>query len=121
MQSIMVARPDLVKETRERMTNFEDELTNSEYESEVKKSKQVKLTEVLNTSEVASKLQTYISGICAPCGFECEKYSSITKMIRETAFVLLFIKKLKDPKYKGGTITCSEINEAEQMWIKYVQ
>ena len=99
----------------------EDEQTNSEYDSEIKKSKQVKHTEVLNTSEVDSDLPSYISGMCAPFGIECEKYSSITKMIRVTAFALRFIKKLKDPKYKGGTITCSEINEAEQMWIKYIQ
>ena len=99
----------------------EDEQTNSEYESEVNKNKQVKHTEVLNTSEVKSELPTYISGMCMPFGIECEKYSSITKMIRVTAFALRFITKLKDPKYKGGTITWSEINKAEQLWIKYVQ
>ena len=42
-------------------------------------------------------------------------------MIRVTAFVLRFVKRLKIPKYKGGIITCSELNEAEQMWVKYIQ
>ena len=97
------------------------EQTNSEYESEVKKSKPVKYTEILNTSEIERELPTYNSGMCAPFGIECEKYSSITKMIRVTALTLRFVKWLKDPKYKGGIITCSELNKAEQMWIKYIQ
>ena len=42
-------------------------------------------------------------------------------MIRVTAFALRFVKRLKDPKYKGGIITCSELNEAEQMCVKYIQ
>ena len=99
----------------------ENEQTNSEYESEVKKSKPFKCTDVFNTSEIDQELPTYRSSMCAPFGIECEEYSSITKMIRVTAFALRFVKRLKDPKYKGGTVTSSELNEAEQMWVKYIQ
>ena len=43
----------------------EEEQTNSEYESEVKNSKQVNNTEVQNTCEVESGLPTYFRYVCA--------------------------------------------------------
>ena len=57
----------------------------------------------------------------APFGIECEKYSSITKLIRVTAFALRLVERLKNPKYTGSTIASSDLNEAEQMWVKYIQ
>ena len=64
--------------------------TKSGYESKLKKSKQAKETNlsVGNTYEV-------IPSICAPFEIDCVKYSSVTKVLRVTAFVLLFIRRLR--------------------------
>ena len=49
----------------------------------------------------------YHSGESTPFGIESEKYSSITKLLRVTAFALRFINKLKGSKNRGP-LTSSE-------------
>ena len=52
---------------------------------------------------------------------EIEKYSSLTKLLRVTALALHFIKRLKDCQRRQGTLTNTEMNADEQMWIDYIQ
>ena len=101
-------------------SNDIDEKTDLDFESEVKKSKLVKETEVLKTSEIKSELETYSLGKCAPFGIKCE-FSSLTKLIRVTAIVLRFIRRLKNPKSGKGPLTSSELKEAETIWVTYIQ
>ena len=57
-----------------------------------------------------------------PFGIDSTKYSSITKLFRVTALALRFIRKLKKIKpTKSGSLTSTEIGEAEHTWIIYVQ
>ena len=63
------------------------------------------------TSEIKSELKTYSLGKCAPFGIECDRFSSLTKLIRVTAIVLRFIRKLKNPKYGKGPLTSSELKD----------
>ena len=113
-----------LKETEEKWKTAvtdTDEQTDLDYDSEVKKQILVKETTLLNTSEIKTGLETYSSGKCAPFGIECDRYSSLTKMIRVTALVFRFIRILQNPKYEKATLTSSELNDAETMWVIYIQ
>ena len=90
-----------------------------EYESEIKKAKPRKGICLFSTQ--SSEEHTYSSGSCSPLGIESDRFSSITKMLRVTALALRFIKKLRDAQSNKGPITTSEINEAEVMWLTYIQ
>ena len=90
-----------------------------EYESEIKKAKPLKGIGLFSTQ--SSEEHTYSSGSCSPLGIESDRFSSITKMLRVTALALRFIKKLRDAQSNKGPITTSEINEAEVMWLTYIQ
>ena len=98
-----------------------DEQTDLDYDSEVKMQILVKETTLLNTSEIKTGLETYSSGKCAPFGIECDRYSSLTKIIRVTALVIRFIRILQNPNYEKATLTSSELNDAETMWVIYIQ
>ncbi|XP_045158778.1 uncharacterized protein LOC123524558 [Mercenaria mercenaria] len=56
-----------------------------------------------------------------PFGINPMKYSSVTKLLRVTAYVRGFIGKMKKEKYSSQSLTSKEIQEAEDMWIKHVQ
>ena len=95
------------------LPNDSHENEDSEYESEIKKTKPEKCLGLLSTQ--ASELSTYLSGI------KCETYSSITKMLRVSALALRFINKLKKSKCREGQISSSEMDEVEIMWLTYIQ
>ncbi|XP_060597240.1 uncharacterized protein LOC132751135 [Ruditapes philippinarum] len=56
-----------------------------------------------------------------PFDIDSKRFSSLTKLLRVTAFVLRFIQKLKKVKRKYGYLECEELLEAENMWIKHIQ
>lgn len=96
-----------------------DEMTDLEYDSEIKKPKSVKRISLLIAH--IPEQSTYRSGGCTPLGIKCEAYSSITKMLRVTALALRFISKLRDSKGRTGPLLSSEIDAAEIMWLTYLQ
>ena len=70
-----------------------------------------------------------VSGIAQECkqkdmppfGIDETKYSSLSKLLKVTAYVKRFIQLLKKQAHKTDCLTTREINEAERMWITYVQ
>lgn len=92
--------------------------TNSDYESELKKSKQTK-----ETSSLLSSGNTYevFPSIGAPFEIDYVKYSSVTKLLRVTAYVLLFIRKLRKSPAKNECLTSEELQETERMWKRFIQ
>ena len=56
-----------------------------------------------------------------PFGIDIERYSSLGKMLKVTALVLLFIRKLRKVQCKSRQIKSEDIQEAEHMWIRYIQ
>ena len=59
--------------------------------------------------------------IKAPFGINRSKFSSLTSLFRVTAYVNRFIRRILKQPFKRGFIHASEIKDAEQMWLKYVQ
>ena len=53
-----------------------------------------------------------------PSPFELmdENYSSLSKLIRVTAWILRFIRKLKHKKEETGPLTGSELKDAKKHW-----
>jgi hypothetical protein len=54
----------------------------------------------------------------------CNKYSSVTRLLRVTAFVLRFIRKLKRQETSDNSIqilSANDIKEAEILWAREVQ
>ena len=89
-----------------------------EARSELKKTISLQSSEAVNISETSV---TYSSGNCSPFGIKCENYSSLTKLVRVTALANRFISKLKKANSNTGSLTSSEFNEAENMWIVQIQ
>lgn len=56
----------------------------------------------------------------SPLGINCNRFSSLTKLLRVTALALRFIRKLKRKTFECD-INSKEIKEAENMWLKHVQ
>ena len=50
-----------------------------------------------------------------------ENYSSLSKLIRVTAWILRFIRKLKHKKKEIGPLTISELKDARKHWELYIQ
>ena len=69
----------------------------------------------------------YEAGIIAddniPSPFELmdENHSSLSKLIRVTAWILRFIQKLKHKKKEVGPLTASELKDAKKHWELYIQ
>ena len=49
------------------------------------------------------------------------KYSSVTKLIRVTAYVMRFIAKTRKCSIQNGCLTSEELKGAERMWLHSVQ
>ena len=67
-------------------------------------------------SNVASENNT--SG--TPFGIDCNRFSSLIKLLRVTAYVKRFIDKVKKIK-SAGDLTAKETEDAERTWIMYLQ
>ena len=84
------------------------------------------LSETVKVSPtVTHSLATDVSSAHARIGLlmHCSKYGEFTRLLRVTALVLRFIKKLKGQKTHGDClqIGASDLREAEMLWIKEVQ
>ena len=106
-----------------------DEETKQDYESELKKGVSVKESTLLQVPDNISDISTYSTGSCAPFDIDCDRYSTVTKVVRVTAYVLRFIKMIRksvgvnqvktdrNSKY----LTNNELTEAENLWLLYIQ
>lgn len=64
-----------------------DDKTKQEYESELKKQKTQKASSSLQVSEHRTESYTaYFTGNAMPLGIDCERYSSLSKLFRVTAY-----------------------------------
>ena len=52
---------------------------------------------------------------------DCERFGNLKRLFRVTAYVLRFIKGLKEKKSTGKELTAPEIETAETLWIKSIQ
>jgi len=57
----------------------------------------------------------------SPVGISEGNYSSLTKLLRVSAWALRFIRKLQKKSTIKGQLTSDEISRAKVMWEKYVQ
>ena len=100
-----------------------------DYESELKKGKSVKESTLLQVSDNISDFSTYSSGSCAPFDIDCVRYSTVTKAVRVTTYVLRFIKMIRKSvgvnqvktDSKSKYLTNNELTEAENLWLLYIQ
>ncbi|CAC5412906.1 unnamed protein product [Mytilus coruscus] len=86
------------------------------YKSEIKPSTSYQQTELLvgePPSGVNQKLES-------PYGMKCENFSSLIRLLRITAWVQRFIRKLKKDTI-SGPLTAKEIEDAKFMWIVHIQ
>ena len=56
----------------------------------------------------------------APLDIDIHRFTSLTKLLRETALALQFISKLRGTRSKDH-IDSEDIVQAEKLWICYVQ
>jgi hypothetical protein len=56
-----------------------------------------------------------------PFGIHDKQYSSFTKLVGVSAWILRFINKLKKEKSFPGPLTTTELSEARLLWIKGIQ
>ncbi|XP_045185375.2 uncharacterized protein LOC123543362 [Mercenaria mercenaria] len=54
-------------------------------------------------------------------GLDSENFSSLTKLLRITAFVLRFVRKLQKRSTECGPLKSYEISEAEIAWLQQIQ
>ena len=65
--------------------------------------------------------ETVINNKTAPFEIKIENYSTVSKLLRVTAYCLRFIRNVRRKNIKNKTLSKEEIDEAEVMWTKYVQ
>lgn len=109
---------DISKWQLDQISNAEDDVTN---EPKITKNdqKENNLSEEMNFSAYGAINDCF--PITAPFGINPTKYSSVTKLLRVTAYVRRFIGKMKKKKYCSNNLSARELQEAEDMWIKHVQ
>ena len=79
-----------------------DEETKQDYESELKKGESVKERTLLQMPDNISDISTYSSSSCAPFDIDCDRYSTVTKVVRVTAYVHRFIKMIRNQSSENG-------------------
>ncbi|GBM73084.1 hypothetical protein AVEN_17668-1 [Araneus ventricosus] len=52
---------------------------------------------------------------------DISRFSSLTRLLRVTAYVLRFLGKLRGKRTQTGPLVAAEISEAEELWVKQVQ
>ena len=90
----------------------------SDYESELKKHRETKETNVLSSVGSGSEDST---SMCYPFEIDSSKYSSVTTLVRVTAYVMRFIHKTRKCSQESGFLTSEELRKAENMWLCVVQ
>ena len=54
-------------------------------------------------------------------GIDSQRFSSLTKLLRVTAWVTRFVNKLKKKSTSTRPIQAAEMNEAEELWVGHIQ
>ena len=98
-----------------------DETSEEDYESELKLLKQFNEAGLLQIPQKVEKTEQERSSACLPLGIDIKRISSLSKLLRVTAPSLRFINKLRHKCGVKGVITRCELDQAERMWILYVQ
>ena len=57
----------------------------------------------------------------SPFGIDSRRFSSLTKLLRVTAWVTRFVNKVKKKSTSTGPIQAAEMNAAEELWIRHIQ
>lgn len=57
----------------------------------------------------------------APFGININKFSSVSRLIRITAWCLRFIPKSRRQSNESNSLSGEELDEAEQIWLKQIQ
>ena len=76
-------------------------------------------TLTVNEKHVSQKCVTIAP--VAPFSIDSSEFSSITKIFRVTALAMRFIKLLKNVQCENGFLQSVELNDAELLWLTYVQ
>lgn len=97
------------------------EKTKQCYESELRKQRMEQETSLVQISDGNTGGATYKTGADPPLGIDSQRYSSLTKMLRVTALALRFVSRLKKKSISEGSLTSCELNQAEKMWLLYIQ
>ena len=103
------------------MTGDSDEISEQDYESELKVQKPVKETGLLQLRLQVECVETDKTETCTPLGVDIERISSLSKLLRVTALALRFIDKLRHKCKINGVLTKSELDQTERMWVLHVQ
>ena len=53
--------------------------------------------------------------------FDCNRYSSKTKLLRVTARVTLFVNNIRGCRLASGEVTVNELKAAEKIWVGSIQ
>lgn len=56
-----------------------------------------------------------------PSLIECERFSSLTKLLRMTAWILRYVKKLKKESDRSGDLSAEEVQQAERYLLRIEQ
>jgi hypothetical protein len=78
-------------------------------------------TETKQTVEIENVVHSTDVKLSSPLDIDYTRFSSITKLLKVTVLALRFIRNLKNKQACRDAITAVEMNEAETMWVKYVQ
>ena len=73
--------------------------------------------------EIKSSTLTNLTAIeaCAAAIIDCNKYSSLQRLLRVTAYVKRFVHNISRKERIMGPLSTNEIQEAEILWIKEMQ
>ncbi|XP_060570805.1 uncharacterized protein LOC132729079 [Ruditapes philippinarum] len=71
---------------------------------------------------VSEKENNDLSVLSSPFEIDIAKFSSLTKLLRVTAFAVRFVRKLRKlPCCESKSLKYVELKEAEEIWLKHVQ
>jgi hypothetical protein len=97
-----------------------DENSDQQYKDEVKEEKIIVETS-LRACENGEKIAMSDNNDISPCGIDINRFSSLTRLLRVTALVLRFIRKLRRSKSNSRYLTYPELQESEELWLKSIQ
>ena len=101
---------------------FENQLDASEkehFEAELRNSKH-EPTLVLHSTRSGNETDPEIS-TTSPFEIKSKYFSSVSRLLRVTAWAIRFVNKLQRKEVTGGGIGAEDIKQAELLWLKYVQ
>ena len=106
-----------------------DVLNDQSFESELIGKKEMKEINLIQPPEDCVE-EIEFTRECSPFEIKSKKYSSFTKLIRVTTYILRFIRQLRSSKMKekqGNSniypefLSTAELKEAEKLWICHIQ